>query len=365
MIKNKKGVAIVGFGGMGHWHSKTILGSDEWYGGHRRESDVVWLTGIWDIKEDRREFARKKGIHVYSSFEDLLADKNVDIVTIAVPNELHMPLSIATLEAGKNVICEKPVCLSSDELAKIIEASERTGKFFTTHQNRRWDADFLLMKQVYEAGDLGEVFGIESRVQGSRGIPGDWRGKKEHGGGMLLDWGVHLIDQILQITKGKKIKRIYCNFDHITNYEVDDGLKLDIYFEDGFTARIEVGTSHFLSLPRHYMTGTNGSAIIRQWGSDCEVVCCKNWEEKDVVPVVTAAGITKTMAPRNKDTITEYVIPSPKSDVHDFYRNYCLAVDGKAEQIVTHKELMRVMKVMEAAVASDAAGKPVDFCDTI
>ena len=182
---------------------------------------------------------------------------------------------------------------------------------------------------------------------------------------MLLDWGVHLIDQILQITKGKKIKRIYCNFDHITNYEVDDGLKLDIYFEDGFTARIEVGTSHFLSLPRHYMTGTNGSAIIRQWGSDCEVVCCKNWEEKDVVPVVTAAGITKTMAPRNKDTITEYTIPSPKSDVHDFYRNYVLAIDGKAEQMVTHKELMRVMKVMEAAVASDAAGKPVDFCDTI
>lgn len=182
---------------------------------------------------------------------------------------------------------------------------------------------------------------------------------------MMLDWGVHLIDQTLQITKEKKIERVYCNFDHITNYEVDDGFKLDIYFEDGLTARIEVGTSHFLSMPRHYMTGTNGSAIVRDWGRDCEVVCCKNWDDKDVVPVVTAAGLTKTMAPRNKDTITEYVIPSPHSDVHDFYRNYCLAIDGKAEQIVTHKELMRVMKVMEAAFASDEAGKPVDFCDTI
>ena len=354
MVNNKKGVAIVGFGGMGGWHKNKLL-----------KSDVAELCGIWDIKEDRRQAARDENIHVYSSFEDVLADEKVDIVTIAVPNELHMPLSIAALEAGKNVISEKPVCLSSDELAKIIAASERTGKLFTTHQNRRWDADFLMMKQVYESGDLGEVFTMESRVQGSHGIPGDWRGKKEHGGGMMLDWGVHLIDQILQITKERKIERIYCVFDHITNYEVDDGFKLDIYFEEGLVARVEVGTSHFISLPRHYMNGTNGTAIVRDWGRDCEVVCCKNWEDKDVIPVVTAAGLTKTMAPRNKETITEYSIPSPKSDVHDFYRNYCLAVDGKAEQIVTHKELMRVMKVMEAAFESDAAGKPVEFKDTI
>ena len=268
---------------------------------------------------------------------------------------------IAALEAGKNAISEKPVCLSCSELSDMIDAANRTGKIFTTHQNRRWDTDFLMMKQVYESGDLGEVFGIESRVQGSHGIPGDWRGKKEHGGGMLLDWGVHLIDQTLLITKEKKIERIYCTFDHITNYEVDDGFKLDMYFEGGLTARIEVGTSHFMSLPRHYMTGANGSAIVKDWGKNCEVTCCKNWEEKDVVPVVTAAGLTKTMAPRNKDTITEYVIENPKSDVHEFYRNVCDAIDGKAEQIVTHEQLMRVMKVMEACFESDAKKAPVEF----
>lgn len=348
----KKGVAIVGYGGMGHWHGDYI-----------RKSDVVELKGIWDIKEERRALAREEGIHVYSSFEDVLADKSVDIVTIAVPNELHRPLVIAALEAGKNAISEKPVCLGSGELQDMIDAANKAGKIFTTHQNRRWDTDFLMMKQVYESGDLGEVFGIESRVQGSHGIPGDWRGKKEHGGGMLLDWGVHLIDQTLQITKEKKIERVYCTFDHITNYEVDDGFKLDIYFEGGLTARIEVGTSHFLSLPRHYMTGANGSAIIRGWGKDCEVVCCKNWEDKDVIPVVTAAGLTKTMAPRNKNTITEYTIQNPKSDVHDFYRNVCDAVDGKAEQIVTHKELMRVMRVMEACFESDAKKVPVEFTE--
>ncbi len=350
----KKGVAIVGFGGMGSWHVNKI-----------RENNVVDLKGIWDIKEDRRTLAREWGVHVYTSLEDLLSDEGVDIVTLAVPNELHMPLAIQAMEAGKNVISEKPVCLSCEELQKIFDASARTGKLFTVHQNRRWDADFLMMKEIYESGDLGEVFGIESRVQGSHGIPGDWRGKKEHGGGMLLDWGVHLIDQTLQITKERKIERVYCNFDHITNYEVDDGFKLDIYYEGGLTARIEVGTSHFISLPRHYMTGSNGTAIIRDWGRDCEVVCCKIQHDKDVVPVVTAAGLTKTMAPRNKNTITEYSKPLPHSNVHEFYQNFALAVDGKAEQLITHKEVMRVMKVMEAAFASDAAKTPVDFNDEV
>lgn len=346
----KKGVAVVGYGGMGSWHTRHIL-----------NSDVVELKGIWDIDEKRRAVAIENSIHVYSSYEDLLSDKDVEIVTVAVPNDFHKVLSIQAMEAGKNVICEKPVAMNLTELKEMIAASERTGKVFSTHQNRRWDADFILMKKVYESGDLGEVFSIESRVQGSHGIPGDWRKEKVHGGGMLLDWGVHLIDQILQMVAGKKLAKIYCRFDHITNYEVDDGFKLDMYFEDGPVARVEVGTSNFISLPRYYMAGTNGSAIVRGWGMDCEVVCCKNWEDKDVVPVVTAAGLTKTMAPRSKETQTEYSLPSVKLDVHDFYRNICLTIDKKAEQIVTHAQQVRLMKVMEACFESDRLGLPVDF----
>ena len=354
MGTNKKKVAVIGYGGMGGWHTRHLL-----------TSDVAQLAGIWDIDEKRRELARENGIYAYGSLEELLEDKSVEIVTIAVPNECHMPLSIQCMEAGKNVISEKPVCMNHQELEKIIEAAERTGKLFTTHQNRRWDCDYLMMKQAYASGDLGEVFGVESRIQGSRGIPGDWRGKKEHGGGMMLDWGVHLIDQMLGIVFDRRVKSLYCRFDHITNYEVDDGFKLDLHFEGDLVARIEVGTSHFIAMPRFYMTGTNGSAMVNDWREDCRVVCCKNWDEKDVVPVVTAAGLTKTMAPRDEKTIEESWITRPDSDVHDFYRNVCLAVDGKAEQIVTHAQLMRVMKLMEAAFESDAKGMPVDVQDEI
>lgn len=353
-MKNKKNIAVVGYGGMGGWHTRYII-----------DSDVATLSGIFDVKAERIALAKEKGIYTYSSFEAVLNDKNVDIIVIATPNELHNPLSIMALEAGKHVICEKPVTLSSKSLSEIIKASKKNNRLFTVHQNRRFDVDYLMIKQIYASGELGEVFGVESRIQGSRGIPGDWRGHKEHGGGMILDWGVHLIDQILGIINDKKLLKVYCRCDHITNYEVDDGFKLDMYFEDDVTARIEVGTSNFIAMPRFYMTGTNGSAIVAEWREKAKIVYCKNWEEKDVIPVITAAGLTKTMAPRDSKTITESIVERPESDVHDFYRNFVKAVDGETTQLVTHEQLMRVMKIMESAFLSDETGTVIEINDIL
>ena len=80
-------------------------------------------------------------------------------------------------------------------------------------------------KTIYHSGAIGKVFSIESRVHGSRGIPGEWRGIRKYGGGMLYDWGIHIIDQACMVL-GYVVKSVRCNFDHITNDEVDDGLQL-------------------------------------------------------------------------------------------------------------------------------------------
>ncbi len=345
-----KKIAIIGYGGMGSWHVRHILA-----GG------ALELAGIYDINPKRVELAQSRGIHTYNSLEELLADKSVELVTIATPNQLHKPLAIKAMEAGKHVISEKPVTLGSSDLQEMIDASEKHHRIFTVHQNRRWDAEYLMMKKVYDSGKLGPVFGIQSVVYGSHGIPGDWRGHKEFGGGMILDWGVHLIDQILCIVEDLKITSVYCRCDHITNFEVDDGFKLDMYFENGLTARVEVGTSHFIKLPRFYMAGENGSAIIPDWNKNCKIIACTNWDPGEVVPVVTAAGLTKTMAPRSEDTIEESEIVKPESDVHDFYRNVVKAIDGEETQLITHPQLMRVMKVMEAAFESDRIKAPVNI----
>ncbi len=348
-LQNKKRVAVVGYGGQGKWHVQKLL-----------TSDVAEVAGIWDIREERRQLAKEDGIYVYDSLDAVLADKSVDIVTIATYNESHMDIAIAAMEAGKHVVCEKPVTVDSESLQKMFDASVRTGKVFAAHQNRRWDSDFVIMKELYASGELGRVFGIESRYQGSRGIPGDWRSHKEHGGGMMLDWGVHLIDQMVNLVYDRKLEKVYCRCDHITNDEVDDGFRMDMYFEGGLTARVEVGTSHFITMPRYYMTGTDGAAMIATWHSDCRVVYCKQREEKDVTPVITGAGLTKTMAPRDSKTTTEREIARPVTDVHEYYRNFCRVIDGKEEQIVTHAQMMKVMKIMEACFRSDELGVPVD-----
>lgn len=346
----KKNLVVIGNGGMGGgFHVKNAL-----------TSDVVNLLGIYDIDEAKSQKARDMGVYAYDSFEEVLADERVDLITVAVPNDSHLDIVVRALEAGKNVICEKPVALSLADLDKMIAAAEKSGKVFSVHQNRRFDVDYLAIKKIVEEGTIGAPLRIESRIHGSRGIPSDWRGLKAQGGGMILDWGVHLIDQLLQIYK-EPIKTVHCTVTNITNKEVDDGFYLTITFASGAEAFIEVGTYNFIPLPRFYMKAEKGTAIITDWRECARIVRCKYWHESDVIPVETAAGLTKTMAPRDSVTVDEFTVDRPVSDVHDYYRNFCAAIDGKATQLVTHPEMRLVMRVMELAFASAASGQTLPF----
>ncbi len=348
MCESRTRVAIVGFGGMGNWHAKRIC-----------TLDCLELAGVYDIRQERITFAQEMKYHTYASFEEVLADKTVKIVTVATPNHLHKEICIALMASGKNVICEKPVALNSKELQEMIDASHQYGVIFTVHQNRRWDQDFLIVKKLLEENTLGPVFRIESRVHGSRGIPGDWRKCKEYGGGMLLDWGVHLLDQILLMIPSKLLS-IYAQLSHVTNEECDDGYTIQLNFENDVMVEVQSGTSNFVSLPRWYVLGVNGTCVIDDFKLNGKIVMVTDWEKRDAVPVVTAAGLTKTMAPRTSETLREYPLPEIESDVRDFYRNLINVIEGKAEQIVTHDQVMRVMLLMEAAMKSAETNSVVD-----
>ena len=100
------------------------------------------------------------------------------------------------------------------------------------------------------------------------------------------------------------------------------------------------------------MQGENGTAIINDWDLNGKIVKVFDWEKRDAVPVVTAAGLTKTMAPRTPETIREEPLPEVTSDVRDYYRNIVKAVRGEEKQLVTHAQMLRVMKLMEALNAS-------------
>lgn len=373
MIDGKVAVAVVGCGGMGGGHAVAIAtgsGQALWMtdGSKGREllpgdtdlTTKMVLAGTYDIKEDRQEWARKQGFFTYNSFEDILADERVDVVLVATPNDDHKELSIRAMRAGKNVLCEKPVMMNSKDLEDVLEVAKETGKVFYPRQNRRWDKDYLTMKKVYDEKLIGNVFHIESRYHGSRGIPGDWRGIKEKGGGMMFDWGVHLLDRIVLMVP-EKIKKVYAKMTHVTNDEVDDGFIMNMVFESGITATVEVGTCNFITLPHWYLCGDQGTAEIKDFRDPGRMVVLRSWEDKDATPILMGEGLSKTMAPRNADSVDDLPLPDIQYDRNQLYSNVCDVVLGKAEQIVKNEEALRVLRLMEAALESDEKGIAVNF----
>lgn len=341
-------VVIVGLGGMGHEHLRKLKTVEE-----------MVLVGSFDIRAERQELAVKEGIRAYTALEAVLADPSVDVVLIATPNDSHKDIAIAALKAGKHVICEKPVTLNTAELDAILDVSKATGQLFMVHQNRRWDEDYLTVKKALADGTLGKLHHLETRVQGSRGIPGDWRKLERHGGGMMLDWGVHLLDRLVFLIPGK-ITEVFCKLHFPTGQEVDEGFHLFLTFEGGQTALVEVGTLHYQTLPLWMVFGTKGTCRIDNWKLEGQIVAV-GVDEGDAKPIVAGAGLTKTMAPRTESGAVTLPLPVVRSDVADFYRNFAAATRGEAAPAVQNAEVRRIMRLMEAAFESHRTGKVVTF----
>jgi scyllo-inositol 2-dehydrogenase (NADP+) len=342
-------LAIVGFGGMGSYHKKQI---DTVEGLHVR--------GIYDILPDVRERAAQAGIHAYASLEETLADPAVQIVLVATPNHVHRDVSIAALNAGKHVICEKPATLTSADLRLMLDAAERGHRLFVVHQNRRWDEDYQMARQLLDACAIGPVYRIERRVMGTRGIPGDWRKVKANGGGMLYDWGIHLLDQILDLVPDR-IESVHCELSYNLGFECDDGFRVHLHYAGGLTALVEVQTWNFITLPHWYINGTAGTAVIDKFGQEGYLNRLTDFSRKDATPIVTAAGLTKTMAPRASEAVSREELPRVKMDGRDYYRNVMDALDGRCAPIVRNDQVMRVLRLVEACFESAKLDQTVPF----
>ena len=130
--------ALIGYGGMGGWHVDKV----------RTLTDDFTICGVYDIKPERSAAAVEAGLFAYPTLDALLDDPKVELVTIATPNDTHLPLVTAALRAGKHVICEKPVALSSAELQVMVDTAQETGRRFPVHQNRRRDEDYLTVRNI-------------------------------------------------------------------------------------------------------------------------------------------------------------------------------------------------------------------------
>lgn len=345
-------MAIIGFGGMGGWHAENVA---------LRLEGVVDVKGIYDVREEACEKAREKGLHVYASAQEILDDESVDLVTVATPNNFHKEYVIRCLKAGKNVVCEKPVAMNATELTEMIAAARESGKIFSVHQNRRWDKDYVIVKNLIDSGDIGTPTFIESRVQGSRRAMYGWRGHKVNGGGMVLDWGVHLIDQIMDLIDSPVVS-VDAHLMSLYSDEVDDNIKIFLRFENGVSAICEMTTNCLINQSRWHVSCSDGTAMIEDWSCKGRVVKLNTdaqmaWSD-DIV--YTEAGPTRTMAPRPAHTTQELPLPEVTTEWTDYYKNITAAIDGVEALIVKPEQALRVMRVVDTVFEASRIGHGVN-----
>lgn len=343
----KHTIAIIGFGGMGRWHYSRLT----------KDCSRFSVKGIFDIRPEVCRQAKEEGIGVYASARELIADSDIELVLIATPNNFHKSYAIDCLRGGKNVVCEKPVTLNAQELQEVMEVAQTSGKLFTIHQNRRWDTDFAVVREILRQGEIGTPYFIESRVQGSRGSMHGWRSYRENGGGMVLDWGVHILDQALSLIPGKVVS-VQAHLQHVFSQEVEDNIKILLRFDNGVSFLAEMSTNCFIPLPRWHLSCSEGTAQIDDWEGNGKILKLKekgemHWAD-DIV--YTSAGPTRTMAKRPEHTLLELPVPKVASDSIAFYENAADVLEGLTSPAVTPEQALRVMKLIDFVFASEAKG---------
>ncbi len=352
-------LGIVGHGFMGHEH-EAMLSNMEGY----------QIIGISDTDPQQLEDV-KPGIRRYASNEEMFADPQVDVVMIVANNNQHHDLVIQAAKAGKDIICEKPVAMNVAELDDMIKTVEECGVKFTVHHQRRLDKDFRTMKEVYDRGSVGDVYSIKSSLYGFNGNMHDWHVYIKEGGGMLFDWGVHLIDQMLWMMPGAKIRSVFADVRNVINFEVDDYFKILLRFDNGVTGEIELGT-YFLTdkiqekwFERHWIMGGNkGTAYLDGFDPVGKIVSTSHLlTNVRGTRTMTAAGPTRSFGPPAEGTILTEELPQVNTVHEDYFKNYYKAYHGEEDFLVKIPETRRVLALMEAVRESARTGNSIHFED--
>ena len=176
------------------------------------QEEGVELVAFCDIVKERAEKAAKEfgspNAKVYTNYKELLEDKSIDAVHVLTPNVAHCEITVASLEAGKHVLCEKPMAATTADAKKMLDARDKTGKMLTIGYQYRHFHENAIAKKVIDDGWLGDIYYAEASYIRRRGVPtwGVFMDKEKQGGGPLIDIGTHALDLTLFL---------------MNNYEVD------------------------------------------------------------------------------------------------------------------------------------------------
>ncbi len=203
-------VGIIGCGGIAN--GKHLPGLSK--------VDNVEIVAFCDIIRDKAEKAAKEygvsGAKVYEDYQELLQDGEIDVIHVCTPNDSHAPVTIAALEAGKHVMCEKPMAKTAAEARSMLEAARRTGKKLTIGYQSRHRNDSQYLYDACRRGDLGEIYFAKAHAIRRRAVPtwGVFLDEQKQGGGPLIDIGTHALDLTLWLMDNYDVKYVVGNTYH-------------------------------------------------------------------------------------------------------------------------------------------------------
>lgn len=359
-MSKKLKIAIIGCGGIANGKHMPNLA----------KLNNVEMVAFCDIIEERAvEAAKKYGTEdakVYTDYRELLKDESIDVVHVCTPNRSHSFITVDALEAGKHVMCEKPMAINSAEARKMVEAAKRTGKKLTIGYNNRHRADSVYLKQVCENGELGEIYFAKAHAIRRRAVPtwGVFLNEYEQGGGPLIDIGTHALDLTLWLMNNYKVRSVMGNVYHKLGSKENAANAWGPWDPKKFT----VEDSAFA-----FITMENGATIILEssWAlntldvGEAKTTLCGTEGGADMKDGLRINGEKYSRLYVNKPELSSggvaFYDGVTESDAFREARLWIDAIINDKDPVVLPEQALVVTEILEAVYESAKTGKPVFF----
>jgi len=324
------------------------------------------LKAACDLSPERLQQAQTDfpELKTYTSAETLGSDPDIDLVIIATPPNTHADLSVQMLTAGKHVVCEKPLALNRSETAAMVAVADRQRLHLSCHQNRRWDVDYLAIKQVLAEGLIGDLFYLETFVGGFSHPCGYWHSDAAVSGGTAYDWGAHYIDWIVGLCSGRiesvigtRHKRVWHD---VTNADQE---RIQIRYAGGLEAEFIHSDISAARKPKWYLLGTRG-AIVGHWQdiTEYQIDPLLYFHRHDIPATEMPPDLTVHRR-HGSGKITALKPAIPDRTVFGFHRNLADHLLTGEPLVAPLADSLRVVAVLEAASLSMANNGRLEVLD--